>query len=71
MRKGRPVAFLSQQLSDRAQRKSVYERELMAIVVAVQNGVITQRSLKFLTDQRVLSENQFKWTSKLMILILI
>jgi hypothetical protein len=77
MQQGRPVAFLSQPLSERAQRKSVYERELMAIVFAVQkwrhylmgNHFIIhtdQKSLKFLQDQRVLGEDQFKWTSKLM-----
>jgi len=77
MQQGRPVAFLSQPLSERAQRKSVYERELMAIVFAVQkwrhylmgNHFIIhtdQKSLKFLQDQRVLGADQFKWTSKLM-----
>jgi len=35
MQQGRPLAFLSQSLSNRAQKKSVYERELMAIVLAI------------------------------------
>ena len=77
MQEGRPVAFLSQTLSDRAQTKSVYERELMAIVMAVQKWrhyllgrhfiILTdQKSLKFLTKQRVMGEEYFRWTSKLM-----
>lgn len=36
MQKQRPVAYFSQTLSMRAQAKSVYERELMAIVLAIQ-----------------------------------
>lgn len=74
---GRLVAYLGQSLSVRAQQRSVYERELMAIVMAVQKWrhyllgqhfIIRtdQKSLKFLTDQRVMGEDQFKWTSKLM-----
>ena len=77
MQQGRPLAFLSQTLSDRSQKKSVYERELMAIVLTIQKWrhylmghkftVLTdQKSLKFLIDQRLLGEDQFKWTSKLM-----
>lgn len=77
LQEGRPVAFYSQTLSERAQAKFVYERELMAIVIAVQKWrhylmgrhfiILTdQKSLKFLSDQRVLGEEQFKWTSKLM-----
>jgi len=65
MQQGRPMAFLIQPLSERAQRKSFYERELMVIVFAVQkwrhylvgNHFIintNQKSLKFLQDQRVL-----------------
>ena len=64
LQEGRPVAFYSQTLSERAQAKSVYERELMAIVIAVQKWrhylmgrhfiILTdQKSLKFLSDQRV------------------
>ncbi|MCH79981.1 hypothetical protein A2U01_0000743, partial [Trifolium medium] len=36
MQEGRPIAYMSQTLSDRAQKKSVYERELIAIVIAIQ-----------------------------------
>ncbi|MCI12082.1 enzymatic polyprotein, partial [Trifolium medium] len=77
MQEGRPVAYMSQTLSDRAQNKSVYERELMAIVIAVQKWrpyllgkhfqVHTdQKSLKFLTEQKVLGGDQQKWLAKLM-----
>lgn len=74
---GIPLAFFSQTLSERAQRKSVHERELMAIVLAVQKWKhylmgrhfiikTDQRSLKFLTDQSLLGEEQHRWTSKLL-----
>jgi hypothetical protein len=36
MQEGRPVAYMTQTLSDKAQQKSVYERELMAMVIAIQ-----------------------------------
>lgn len=68
MQDQRPIAFFSQALSNTARLKSVYERELMAIVLAVQKWrpyllgrhfVIRtdQKSLKFLLDQRVIDEN--------------
>lgn len=71
MQEGRPLAFWSQGLSARAQQKSVYERELMALVQAVQrwrhyligNHFIVRtdkKSLKFLTDQRLFTDEQFK-----------
>lgn len=77
MQGGRPVAYMSQTLSNRAQNKSVYERELMAIVLAIQKWrpyllgrhftVHTdQRSLRFLIDQRLMGEEQQKWVTKLL-----
>lgn len=69
MQEGRPVAYMSKVLSERNQNKSVYERELMAIVLAVQKWrpyllgrsfVIhtDQKSLKYLTEQRIIGEDQ-------------
>ena len=77
MQEGRPIAYMSQKLSDTAQRKSVYERELMAIILAIQKWqhylsgqrftvFIDQKSLKFLLKQRVAEEGQQKWLSKLL-----
>jgi hypothetical protein len=77
MQAGRPIAYMSQTLSDKAQKKSVYERELMAIVIAIQKWrpyllgrhfkVHTdQKSLKFITEQRTMGEDQQKWISKLL-----
>lgn len=66
---GKPIAFFSQALSPHGQQKSVYNRELMAIVLEIQKWkhyllgrhfviMIDQRSLKFLTDQRLLGKDQ-------------
>ena len=77
MQDGKPLAYMSHTLSERAQLKSVYERELMAIVLAVQNWrhyllgrkfiVHTdQKSLKFLVDQQMMGADQQKWVAKLL-----
>ena len=77
MQEGRPVAYMSHTLSKRAQNKSVYEKELMAIIMAMQKWrhyllgrkfvVHTdQKSLHFLIDQKVMSEEQQKWVAKLL-----
>lgn len=77
MQKGRPIAYMSQTLSARAQKKSVYKRELMAIVLAIQKWrhyllgrhfkVHTdQKSLRFFTEQRLMGEEQQKWVTKLL-----
>ncbi|XP_031254189.1 pentatricopeptide repeat-containing protein At5g61990, mitochondrial-like [Pistacia vera] len=75
--KGQPLAYISKGLSMKSQLKSVYERELMAVVLATQKWrhyllgqqfVIRtdQRSLHFLTDQKLFSESQQKWVIKLL-----
>ena len=52
MQEGRPVAFMSQALSERTRAKSVYERELMAIVLALQKWrhYLLGRHFKVRTD---------------------
>ncbi|KAF7842447.1 Retrovirus-related Pol polyprotein from transposon 17.6 [Senna tora] len=73
----RPIAYFSQMLSNRARKCSVYERELMAIVLAVKKWkhylighkfVIktNQKALKYLLEQRIIDPDQQKWASKLM-----
>ena len=68
---------MSQSLSERAQSKSVYEMELMAIVAAIQKWChyllgryfvvhIDQKSLKHLFDQRMVSEEHQKWMAKVL-----
>ncbi|GJU71963.1 putative mitochondrial protein [Tanacetum coccineum] len=77
MQGGRPAAYYSQTLGSRAQLKSVCERELMAIVFAIQKWRpnllgrrfivrADQRSLKYLLEQRLIMEEYKKWPTKLM-----
>ncbi|KAL0550257.1 hypothetical protein IC582_014763 [Cucumis melo] len=77
MQKKRPMAFFSQTLALRDRAKPVYEREPVAVVLAVQRWrpyllgrkfvVKTgQISLKFLLDQRVIQPQYQKWIAKLL-----
>ena len=80
MHEGCPVAYMSQTLLDREQRKSVYERELVAIVLAIiaiqiwrhcllgRKFVVhtNQKSLKFLVEQQMMGQEQQKWMAKLL-----
>ena len=77
MQKQRPIAYFSQVLSAKNRLKSVYERELMAMVLAIQKWRhyllgqhsifhTDQRNLKYLLEQRVVNANYQKWLSKIL-----
>lgn len=72
-----PIAYFSKALGQRARLKSIYEKELIVIVLAVQRWrhyllgrtfIIRtdQQSLKFLMEQREVGTEYQRWVSKLM-----
>lgn len=72
-----PLAFLSKSLSQRNQSLSVYDKEMFAILFAVDKWrhyilgrpftILTDhQTLKHLLDQRISTPSQHKWLSKLM-----
>ncbi|KZV41973.1 peroxidase 64 [Dorcoceras hygrometricum] len=74
---GRPIAFFSKALAPRTLSKSTYEKELMAMVLAIQHWrpyllgrkfvvVTDHRSLTSLLKQRVTTPDQQHWIRKLL-----
>lgn len=77
MQEGRPIAYLSKVFSIRKRGLSVYEKKLLALVLAVESGAIISlaitlssktdhQSLKFLLEQKLHNSLQYKWLSKLL-----
>jgi len=77
MQEGRPIAYHSQLLSKSSQQLSAYQRELMAVALAVKKWhhylmghhfiiKTDQKALKYLLEQRVMDGEQQKWVSKLL-----
>nr|ACY01928.1 hypothetical protein [Beta vulgaris] len=77
LQQGHPIAYFSKTLGERARAKSIYEKELMAVVMAVQKWkhfllgrhfVIhsDQQSLRHLLNQREIGPAYQKWVGKLL-----
>ncbi|PNX98963.1 Ty3/gypsy retrotransposon protein [Trifolium pratense] len=77
MQDKKPIAFFSKALSGKSLAKSAYERELMAVALAVQHWrpyllgrhftvTTDQKSLKQLWQQRITTPNQQNWATKLL-----
>lgn len=77
MQNNRPLAYFSKFLGPRARQKSIYEKELMAVCLAIQKWryyllgrhfvVRTdQQSLRFITQQQEVGSDYQKWVSKLL-----
>ena len=74
---GHPIAYLSKTLSAKHQSLSTYEKEFLAVLLALEKwrGYLLDRhfviktdhySLKYLLDQRITTPTQMKWLPKLM-----
>jgi hypothetical protein len=77
MQEGKPIAYFSKALGVRNMTKSAYEKELMAVALAIQHWrpyllgrkftVSTdQKSLKQLLQQRIVTAEQQNWVAKLL-----
>jgi hypothetical protein len=76
MQEGRPLAFTSKKLSETNLGKPIYEKEMLAIMHAVELWrpyLLGQRfqtktdhqSLKYFLEQRISSQEQQKWVTKI------
>jgi hypothetical protein len=78
MQNKRPIAYISKALKGKALHMSTYEKELFALVTAIQKWrpyllgqsfvvKTDQQSLKFLLEQKVGTHFQQKWLTKLLV----
>jgi hypothetical protein len=76
MQEGRPLAFTSKQLSERNMGKPIYEKEMLAILHAIDLWCpyllgqrfqikIDHQRLKYFLEQHISSQEQQKWVTKL------
>jgi hypothetical protein len=76
MQEGRPLAFTSKQPSERNLGKPIYEKEMLAILHVVElwhpyllgkrfQIKTDHQSLKYFLEQRISSQEQQKWVTKL------
>jgi len=77
VQQGKPITYMSKALSEKYKALSIYEKEMLAIVLALQRWrpyllgrrfkiKTDHQSLKFLIQQRILTPMQQKWLVKLM-----
>ena len=76
MQEGQPISFESRQLKGKNQLKPIYEKEKLAILHTVKKWrpylmgwhfkvKIDHDSLKYFLEQRISSEEQQKWVTKM------
>jgi hypothetical protein len=76
MQEGQPLAFTSKQLTEKNLGKPIYEKEMLAILHAIElwhpyllgqhfQIKTDHQSLKYFLEQRISSQEQQKWVTKL------
>ena len=74
MQNGKPIAYMNKALSERHKSMSVYEKEMLAIVLAIQKRIpyllgkhfkvlTDHHSLKFLFQRKITTPSQQRWLS--------
>ena len=69
MQSGQPIAYLSKALGEKHQKLSIYEKEFLALIMAVEKWktILTDhKSLSYLAEQNLHSEMQRKAMTRLM-----